>query len=603
MNNFKEGPIQCACSKFFRTKQTYSLHLGKCSQANSDEKEKKHAELLGDINTEGYSEKNEENKGVKDQSKEEPSIDKDNYNPVEEFNEKVVKPNEVKDSSESEKLVNEENSASAGEKSVAELEKEIEQLQEEIEKDEAQNNQEKVVKNDGIVVDDGKSTLDDMNKFTETNGFKRDRPDDKSEETSLNVKTLDDDFYVGNPDVSKESIEIVDSDEEEGKSTKSIDVSIDLTEEPDKKKDLIVNHQVVVDKQKKPKRKGRAPFKPKSCSYCEEQCHDRIGLAKHLISDHWETVRRAQGGGKLDRSAYYNQIQDSRIIRPKPPPMSARTSFHMKGLAGADAVNRAYQNPALQAKNPAWFQKLESANKLSGGSKLNFKNGLGNQKILPKPSPGEILESQNKMNSKQQANFKNYMSQKPNPYLLNKRNRNPHSPSWFGNPPTRNQKILPKPSSGEVLDLTVDEDPTCEICEDDFNWPDENHACPLKQNKKIKLEEIKNTTVPKKGGLSLLKEKIFNNSSLEVVRKTVKPTIEKQQKQFEASVSKIPSSTKLVPIDNRQAKTPSRVLPSRNLPTRNLPTRTLPSRNTSSRNIPERTVGTRTMPSRRVKTY
>jgi len=501
-----------------------------------------------------YSEDNKQKK-EKNQCNEVQSARTENSSPVEVFNEPK-------------------------EKSVAELEKEIEQLQEEIENDEVQSKQKKMVQNDD----------DEMNTFMETNEANLDLSSDKSEETSLNVMKPND-IYVGNPDVSMESIEIVDSDEELDKSVKSTDVSIDLTEEPDKKKDLVVNHQVVIDKQKKPKKKGRAPFKPKPCSYCDEQCHDRIGLAKHLISEHWETVRRAQGGGKLDRSAYYNQIQDSRIIRPKPPPMSARTSFHMKGLAGADAVNRAYQNPALQGKNPAWLQKLESANKLiGGGSKLDFKKGLG------------INESQNQMSTKQLNNFKNYMNQKPNPYLMNKRNRNPHNPSWFGNPPTRNQKILPKPSPGEVLDLTVEEEPTCDICEDDFNWPDENHACPLKQSKKIKLEQPKNPMVPKKGGLSLLKAKILNKPFPKVLSNSMKSSNDKKQ-QFEASLKKIPNTTQLEPVTNVSAKTPSRVLPSRNLPSKTLPTRTLPPRNISTRNMPQRTVGTRTMPSRRVKTY
>merc|ERR1719186_1417246 len=100
----------------------------------------------------------------------------------------------------------------------------------------------------------------------------------------------------------------------------------------------------IQEEAQKPKRKARTPFKAKPCTYCDVQCNDRIGLAKHLISDHWETVRTAQGGGKVDRSYYYKQIQDSRIIRPQPTKMSARTSFHMKGLAGAAAANQMYQN-------------------------------------------------------------------------------------------------------------------------------------------------------------------------------------------------------------------------------------------------------------------
>jgi len=574
MNNFRDASIQCICQKFFRTKQTYSLHLAKCLESDSNNKEERSSEFKEERYnlSEGVLVKSEELKI--EELKEEGTVKEDETKPVDKESYPVK--------------TAEENPETAEVKSVDELEKEIEQLQEEIDKGETEEaKQEKVItENENVDAEDvhSKSSLDDES------------------ETSLEKKpeTSGDDINVSNPDLSMESIEIADTDEEEDKPDKSLDVSIDLTEEPETEQLNLASP--VVTKPKKVRKKGRAPFKPKPCSYCDEQCHDRIGLAKHLISDHWETVRLAQGGGKLDRSAYYKQIQDSRIIRPKPPAMSARTSFHMAGLAGADSVNKAYQQskPALQAKNPAWLSKLEIANKFIGGSKLEFRKGLG------------MNESQNQMSMKQLENYQKYMSikPKPNPYQLNKRNRNPHSPSWFGKTPTRT--LMPKPVSGEVLDLTEDDEPKCDICEDDFNWPDANHACPLKQSKKIKLDKPSMAPVPMKGGLTLPKEKIFKKSPTEFSKTSqnlaqTTYSVDRKQ-QLEASLKKIPKSTKLVPVKNVPTKTSSGVLSPRNVPTKTLPTRTmptrmLPTRNISNKNIPERSMGTRTMPSRRVKTY
>merc|ERR1712204_137979 len=41
MNNFREAPIQCICQKFFRTKQTYSLHVAKCFESGSNNKKER----------------------------------------------------------------------------------------------------------------------------------------------------------------------------------------------------------------------------------------------------------------------------------------------------------------------------------------------------------------------------------------------------------------------------------------------------------------------------------------------------------------------------------------------------------------------------------
>merc|ERR1719186_727416 len=171
------------------------------------------------------------------------------------------------------------------------------------------------------------------------------------------------------------------------------------------------------------------------------------------------------------------------------------------------------------------------------------------------------------MSLKQQQNFKNI---------------NPQSPAWFGNLPSRKPNKMPNPE--QVLDLTADDEPTCDICEDDFNWPDENHACPLKQNKKMKLEQLTNTNESKKGGLVMLKEKIFKNN---------KPT------PLKIAPKKVVSN---ISIDKKKQYKNDVVLPTRTMPTRTMPVRTLPVRTTTSstRAMPTRIMPTRTMPTRRV---
>jgi len=456
----------------------------------------------------------------------------------------------------------------------------------------------------------------------DTNIFKK--PDDNVF-SAASMGSLDDEPEISKNkvDVSMESIEIVDSDDEkDGNQLNSGSVFRDLNEEEEKKQPKFV---MDVKKPKKRKIKG-SPFNPKPCHYCVEECYDRIELAKHMISDHWGEVYEAHGGGRKPNSTYY-QIEDSRVLRPKPPPMSARTSFHMKGLAGADAVNRAYQATSALQPNPAWLQKL-TINKQLARNNLNesqnqigMKSQLGNQNQISMKSQigiqnhvGNRIGMQNQtafrngfamknqfnrqkqMSNQQLANFTNYINRKQVP--LKKVNKGPHNPVWFGNTPKRN--ILPKPSPGEVLDLTTDDDEVrCEVCEDDFNWPDENHECPLKRKKK-KLDLSQSSTgIPEKGGLTILKEKIFNKRSTSSLKSDDGGAISKRN-QLEVSVQKIPKSTQIMPVRNP----PTRVQPGRKLPpTKPPPTRIQPTRSLPVKNIPDRALASRIMPSRRVKTY
>merc|ERR1719347_16438 len=234
-------------------------------------------------------------------------------------------------------------------------------------------------------------------------------------------------------------------------------------------------------------------------------------------------------------------------------------------------------------------------NRIGMQNQTTFRNGF---------SMKNQFNRQKEVSNQQLANFTNYMNRKQVP--LKQGNKGPHNPAWFGSTPKRN--ILPKPKPGEVLDLTADaEEVRCDVCEDDFNWPDENHDCPLKR-KKMKLDLSQSSTgIPEKGGLKIPKEKIFNKRSTSSMKSNdeVAKTATSKRNQLEASVQKIPKSTQIMSGSNP----PTRVHPGRKLPptkpppTRIQPSRSQPTRSLPVQNIPDRALATRIMPSRRVKTY
>merc|ERR1719369_2574505 len=109
----------------------------------------------------------------------------------------------------------------------------------------------------------------------------------------------------------------------------------------------------------------------------------------------------------------------------------------------------------------------------------------------------------------------------------------------------------------------------------------------------MKLDTRQSSAVElKKGGLTILKDKLLNKSIPTSIKTDKKADVAKKE-QFEASVQKIPKSTKLLPVSNPK----TRDLPAARVQTtRNPPSRVLPTRNTQDR-VP----ATRVMPSRRVK--
>ena len=209
---------------------------------------------------------------------------------------------------------------------------------------------------------------------------------------------------------------------------------------------------------------GKIPFLPKQCCYCGFNLIDRIALARHMISDHWEEVRNKQGGGRKDNRDYYNSIEDSRVIKPKP---SATTSFHLKNLSAAGAANKIFPRLSSAVKSVNLGRSLAATNALNNKyANMNNTNPTWLGKLDKKPGEtGSLMK-------------------------INKLSRNVHNFAWYGSKP--NRKIIKvqkyqtqQPTFAMSFDLTKDDsEEACAVCDDDFNWPDANHVCKRKMNKK-----------------------------------------------------------------------------------------------------------------------
>ena len=204
---------------------------------------------------------------------------------------------------------------------------------------------------------------------------------------------------------------------------------------------------------------------PLECYYCGHLSSNRIAVAKHMISGHWDEVRERQGGGRRDNSNYYNNIEDSRVIRPEPGSKffkAQKTTQVMNNVKNSLVNNSLYLN-----QNPKWMGKL--------GAGMSASN-------------------------------------------INQKKRSVHNPSWYGTQPNRKlapKPIVPMPMPGvrapvtgksllkkkfealselrkkkqaipfeATFDLTKDDPNACSICDDDFNWPDEKHECKRTQGQK-----------------------------------------------------------------------------------------------------------------------
>ena len=267
---------------------------------------------------------------------------------------------------------------------------------------------------------------------------------------------------IPKPEKLEESIEIMDSDEEDPLQVKAKpeikpNKPTSVFKAPNPPATIAVKNSQVM---------GILKTKALQCYYCNKQTSERITLARHMIADHWDLVRDRQGGGRRNNDAYYANIEDSRVIKPtfKAPliapkqPVSNLRPLAPKPIAPAAAMNSSYLN-----SNPKWLNKL-----------------VGNN--------GKV----------------------------NKVSRNIHNPAWYGKAP--NRKIAPKASTlpfGATFDLTKDDPDACDVCDDDFNWPDENHQC----KRTLKKELSKSSRSPEMK--NILKEIPMKNNKDQKIKKLV----------------------------------------------------------------------------------
>ena len=215
------------------------------------------------------------------------------------------------------------------------------------------------------------------------------------------------------------------------------------------------------------------------CYYCALEEPDLISLALHYVRKHFEEVRKRQRF-MAPKAKYHTaeQLQDARNIYtpPRPTPTAAR---HQQGLAGADrALSMGRNTPHL---TPSWMRKLEGAK--AGAGRADYPQAMqryqaqvaaANRRILPKLAQVQAAKQANKLGYNLQtcdvcrAPFKTFNAMyrhkvKMHPGSLTKQAR-----TNIGQP------LGPTSSTGE---------PACEVCDDEFSWPDAGHSCPRKSAK------------------------------------------------------------------------------------------------------------------------
>jgi len=144
-------------------------------------------------------------------------------------------------------------------------------------------------------------------------------------------------------------------------------------------------------------------FQPLQCIYCGKHTKERISLAKHMISEHWNFVREKQGGGRRDNSYYYANIEDNRVLKP-----TSKSIFNAP-RPNLPTHTKSSSSLYIKTKNPKWLRNLKTAEETIPFEKL--------------------------------------------------------------------------------LDLPKDDSEACDVCDDDFNWPDVDHQC-AKTLKKQNLQSV-----------------------------------------------------------------------------------------------------------------
>jgi len=197
------------------------------------------------------------------------------------------------------------------------------------------------------------------------------------------------------------------------------------------------------------RKKGRM-LTCKPCYFCASELADNISLALHMVREHWEAVRaRHRGGGpksKFHLSGASMLPSTEQRLPLALPQHSATASRHLQGLQGADQALQRSMGTATPSLTPAWMNKLDGRSQGYAEKMARYKGKLSSKNCS---ICGAIFKTLD-------AVFRHKSSVH----------------GTMGSVPARGRPNL---ATSEA----------CEVCDDDFNWPDVNHVCPRTLAKKM----------------------------------------------------------------------------------------------------------------------
>ena len=241
----------------------------------------------------------------------------------------------------------------------------------------------------------------------------------------------------------------------------------------------------------------------KACSYCNLDEPDFTTLAFHYVREHWEVVREKQskqweGSGGRPKSKFHlsgtNGMQEEALQMAMPSkPIAGTTSTYYPTHRGGNLRDQAFVPQAgpyrpYNGPDAAWMRKLEEKKMASLGPvasmgynermqkyRESVARSTANRKTLP-IRPGQPACKICQIVFKTHTNVAQHnMAVHGNKSLGNKQQNIPMSTSNGGmniaDPMFANKNIV---------------DP-CEVCDDEFSWPDADHSCPRTEKAKNNL--------------------------------------------------------------------------------------------------------------------
>ena len=215
----------------------------------------------------------------------------------------------------------------------------------------------------------------------------------------------------------------------------------------------------------------------KACIYCNLEVPDSTSLAFHYVRQHWQVVREKhskqwEGSGGRPKSKFHlpgtTNMQDEVIKMQMPTKPTARPTARTYQRAGGSFLPKAGPyRPYHKGADASWLRKLEEK-KIA---QLSYQERMQRYKEMSKASKTNrrILPIQQNM----------LPVAKANPNHFNQQNITMHQSKQQQN-----------------MEQMVKSISDCEVCDDDFFWPDSDHSCPRTQKNKLASKSV--ATAPSK---------------------------------------------------------------------------------------------------------